>query len=631
MPSLAHVSIPVFSPSPSSGESVIDKGKTPARLQHKARTYSKDPLPVKPSDNAPRNARIVGREMNYHGAFYQLKIGEVELNEVGIDEILDYVSAQHLEEYENRQFEEEAELLRITEVEQDSQDLEDERKELERQQRRKEKALRKGTVAYQDTDDADAGATNGAGAAEIATGKHGRARPNYKPLFKQMKERRRRKRDPATGELMPLTDDDEEPAAVQSSEDEPQQPVSADRFRAVSEVQPKRQRRKRDPVTGELIAIEPAPRTIGADKKRRNRRKRHPLTGELMPLGWRYDQNAPSGSRASGGRHDVGVMSPAMKRLSISQEHTAQRVKLGHQSLSAESSSAAQGQQEDAGSTSDSEQSSAENAEVTIYKAVTKPLPTSSRGRLGVAAMLQLTGTSSVPESSPEPNTMISMVQPDARQVTNDTDSLNDDDELQEGEWIIEAVLAHHMSDPRTHAPELGKKPVMLYHVKWENFDEPSWEPIESFPDRSVVEAYQRRLDQNSAASKTKAEPVKHRVADVRVVQPTSISSVARQSSARTREAEPDDDTEDDGDEEEEGTYVVERIAAHRMSNPSTHGLDFGKQPVLLYQVKWKGYEGLTWEPMDSFEDRKVVHRYRQKVGLPDIEGEDEDEDEDMD
>ncbi|KAK5127865.1 hypothetical protein LTR85_004982 [Meristemomyces frigidus] len=636
MPSLAHVSIPVFSPSPSSGNSTVDKGKAPLKPQHKSRTYSEDPLPIKPSERAPRNARIVGREMNYYGAFYQLRIGDVEINEVGIDEILDYVSAQHLEEYETRQFEEEEEMLRIAEIEQERQDSEDERQELERERRRKEKALRKAAVFHQG---GNGGATNSADGTEVAVGKHGRARPNYKPFLKKLKERRRRKRDPTTGELMPLSDGDEEPAAVESSGDEAPQSISARKDGPSSGDQPKRRRRKRDPVTGELMPIEPAPRAMEANKKTRNRRRRHPLTGVLMPLGWRYDPDAPSGGRASGGRHgDDRVMSPAMKRLSISQEHAPKRVKLRHQSSSAESSSAPRKQQGDAESTSDSGESSEGVEEAPMPKAVNKPLPTSSRARLSVPAMLRSTATSSVLESFPERNTMTSMLQPRSIQPDTYDASEEDRDELQEGEWNIEAILAHRMSDPRTHAPELGKKPVMLYKVKWENFDEPSWEPIESFPDRSVVEEYQRRVEQSAAGGKAKAEPVDLRDPNGTAAPPRTNTAVARglsaQSDATKHRSEQEDDDDDDEDEHDEdeaegGSYVVERIDAHHMSDPRTHGLDFGKQPVMLYQVKWKGYETLTWEPMDSFEDRKVVHRYRQKVGLPDIEDEDEGEDED--
>lgn len=56
--------------------------------------------------------------------------------------------------------------------------------------------------------------------------------------------------------------------------------------------------------------------------------------------------------------------------------------------------------------------------------------------------------------------------------------------------WEIEAILAHGESDPRTHPADLGSKPVTLYQVKWEGFDEPTWEPADSFEDQSILDEY---------------------------------------------------------------------------------------------------------------------------------------------
>jgi hypothetical protein len=36
----------------------------------------------------------------------------------------------------------------------------------------------------------------------------------------------------------------------------------------------------------------------------------------------------------------------------------------------------------------------------------------------------------------------------------------------------------------------------------------------------------------------------------------------------------------------------------------------------MLYQVKWEGYPGTTWEPETSFGNMDVVREYQQKVGL---------------
>ena len=623
MPPLVSVSIPAYSPSSSSSGSYIDKGKAPVIPQPDRRTYNDEPLPVKLSDNSPLNARIIGRVLELNGAIYQLKIGEAEVNGVTIDEILDFVSAQHLEEYENQQFEEEAELLRIAEVEQ-------ERREEERQQRKRAEALRKGTVIYQEFDGTNDGNVDSTDGAEMHDGRHGRARPTYRHLFKKVKERRRRKRDPETGELMPLSDEEEEGvAAIESSDDELLPALRAagsyvplpEQQEPLSE-QPKRRRRKRDPRTGELVPLEAVKESIGPEKKKRHRRRRHPLTNELMPYGWRYDPNAPAERQASvGGEAGVGAMSPAMKRLSISQEHTAKRVKLDHQSSSATSSSALQVPPDVFESASDSEETSDDVQRSIVEGAIHRPVPGATRGQLGVAPMLNPTPVSTL-RSSPARNTMTSIVQPSAAALIEGEESEDEEDELAEGEWIIKAILAHHMSDPRTHLAELRKKPVMLYQVKWEGFDQPSWEPVESFPDRSVVQEYHQRI-QSQATGSDGDELAREEEETTVAAQASSLQITKPQSSRLGRQYGSEEDEED----EEEGTYEVERVVAHLMSDPLTHGPDFGKEPVMLYRVKWKGYEGLTWEPMDSFEDRRVIHSYRKKVGLPDIEGED-DEDE---
>lgn len=625
MPTLATISIPLSSRSPSSGDSSVGKFKAPVKPQRKRRTYSGDPLPVKPSDNAPRSARIVGREVNIHGAFYQLRVGDMELDDVALDEILDYVSAEHLEDYENGQFEEEAELIRVAEVE---QEREQELEAIERQQRRKEKALRKGTVSYQERDSADDALIDSAHAADVAAGRLGRARPTYKHLFKKVKVRRRRKRDPATGELMPLSEDDDDDGgmvAAQSSEEETQQPSRAPGAYVALPDPPKRKRRKHDPITGELLPLQLDARAIGEHKKKRSRRRRHPLTGQLMPLGWKSDVNVPSELQLSDGRDaEVGAMSPAMRSLSIAHEHTAKRVKLGPTLSSADSSPAAIAQQGDAEGTSSSGESSGEEARgEPAPRVISKSLPSAPRGMLSLAPPLRSATTSSVPESSPEPNTMTSIVHPMANVPANEN-GMDDDEEVEGDEWVIEAILAHHMSDPRTHPQELGKNPVMLYQVKWEGSDELSWEPIDSFSDRSVVDDYFRYQHKDRERDEQKSDGG---------VEAAEVLATSTEPQALVPATQPEKSGDSDDEDEvdvEEGTYVVETVTNHHMSDPKTHGPDFGKRPVMLYQVKWRGYEGFTWEPMDSFDDRKVIHSYRQRVGLPNIEGNDGDGDRDM-
>ena len=72
----------------------------------------------------------------------------------------------------------------------------------------------------------------------------------------------------------------------------------------------------------------------------------------------------------------------------------------------------------------------------------------------------------------------------------------NDGDESgaqEEEEYEVERILGHHTSDPRTHPSELGSKPVMLYRVKWRGYEEPTWEPISSFEESSMLQAYNKR------------------------------------------------------------------------------------------------------------------------------------------
>ncbi|KAH9825507.1 chromo domain-containing protein 2, partial [Teratosphaeria destructans] len=71
------------------------------------------------------------------------------------------------------------------------------------------------------------------------------------------------------------------------------------------------------------------------------------------------------------------------------------------------------------------------------------------------------------------------------------------------------------------------------------------------------------------------------------------------------------------GEEEEDDGYEIEAILAHELSDPRTHGPDLGAEAVMLYLVKWKGYQNPTWEPVGSFDDLGVVNEYRVGVGLP--------------
>ena len=74
-------------------------------------------------------------------------------------------------------------------------------------------------------------------------------------------------------------------------------------------------------------------------------------------------------------------------------------------------------------------------------------------------------------------------------------DEPGDDLDLDEDEFEVEAIVAHQLSDPRTHPKEFGKAPVILYQVKWKDYEQTTWEPATSFEDESVVKEYERRME----------------------------------------------------------------------------------------------------------------------------------------
>ncbi|KAH9816659.1 Voltage gated chloride channel, partial [Teratosphaeria destructans] len=220
MPPLAVVEIPVLGPSPARSTPPPprhDKGKAAAikRLPGRRDEESSTPLSIRLDQDAPRAATIIAREITDHGALYTLRIGEVEVPQVELDEILDYVSPEHLEAYESRQFVEEDEAQRVAEEA-------EMHARLAKLERMRERTKTKGVLVRGGggLDDVEASADG-----EVSTverGKHGRARPSYKAQFRVLKVRRRRKRHPVTGELMPLSDEDGDGdlAAWESSEDD---------------------------------------------------------------------------------------------------------------------------------------------------------------------------------------------------------------------------------------------------------------------------------------------------------------------------------------------------------------------------------------------------------------------------
>ena len=519
MPPLASIEIPVLTRPRFGLERPAGQGKTPIGRSYKPRMYYDEPLPTKPSENAPKNAQIVGRILDNSGVTYQLKIGDVEINDVGVDEILDYVSALDLEQYENREFEEEREVLKAYEAER-------ERVRHEQLERMKERAKRKGVVPYED----DTGTNDETEGGEENFGRHGRARPTYTHLFKKNKGRGRPRKDTATGSSRPLSDEE---GTEESSED--MSPAQASIMRPIAPLAelPKRRRRKRDKATGELLPLSPVAQASTLAKKQQ-RRRRHPLTGELMPVGWRYN---PIGRDDTYEKRQAGRSSPSFRKLSISQEHNAKRQKLETGSDNSRSPSPLPTKAElfaqfsphnaqtmkrngelkqNKNSITKSHYSEDDSDVVEVVKGSNFKLqPKPARSRLSNNVMLQSMISSSAANSSPEPEIRTSMLHPKAPKANvasasarkpptanpgrsreartsilnpsagraSSTDPLvrfseRDEDNgssLEDEEWFIEGILAHHWSDPRTHPLEFGEQPVMLYQVKWEGYKEPTW------------------------------------------------------------------------------------------------------------------------------------------------------------
>lgn len=479
----ANVEIPVFIRSiyrqPPTGY-----GVAPLKLHYDMGGRQDEPLSAMPSNLSPRNAKIIGRVMGLNGAFYQIKVGNVEIDNVSVDEILDYVSAQQLEDYENGQFEEEAEMIRVAEAY-------EEEERANRLQRRKERAKLKRIEVFQELDRTDESA--GTSGCEVAIGKHGRARPSYTHLYKGFNGQRTRKRNLPTGDSMPLIDDE---CVLSSSEDIPSAPIRRpDSYSTLPETL--HRSINNDMSRKEHITLSVATQSFDEEEKRQRRRK-YPVTGVLMPIGRSYNPDVPQASQDSSGKIAMlGRMSTIPKRLSLSQGHVAKRIKTGHSSLSARSLSPAI----DEGAVIASFSSENDNNEAFVASApILSPSPTDMRVVSSVKPHLQAKESFYDPETSPERNTMTSILDPFTAPVTSREQSA---DNVGDDEWFLECILTHKLSDPRTHPPELGKKPVTLYCVKWEGFDDPTWEPIESFPDRSVVDDYYCRIAAKSKGKHT--------------------------------------------------------------------------------------------------------------------------------
>lgn len=553
------------------------KRRQPSPLKQKQRKYDDGPLPIKPSDHAPLKARIVGRVFEGGVVTFELKIGDTVMNDIGLEEVLDYVSPYHLEEYENEAFREQEEVLRIAEEE-------DRLRREEEYERRKQRAKNKGVAILQQTsmsEDEQDGATE----YDAASGRHGRPRPSYKKdLLKVRQRRRRRKRDPVTQELLPRSDDEED--ILDQDQEDHQDSSSDDRFDrkhdpiSLKNSLPIRRRRKRDPITGVLMPLDStnkqhstskthespsndagsraslqAEATAFFEKAKRPRRRRHPITKELMPLGWIYDPEAEKQqSRA-------GIKVPSLQRLTFSKENEPKRRRLERNMSSSGASGSPyttnqntkgptkaaltafkQGDVISVGSDSAEDDIPVAPAEhkprllrrgvggATVSQKAAKSVSNDGRSGRSNSAVLpvrmspkKLTqsrkaspssnssiislqvngGDSSSGEEHAPPRTGSSTVMVPRRSTAAEQPSSaaeSDDDELAADEYVVQAILAHGLTKPIEHPSHVGKRAVMLYKVQWEGWEMPTWEPLSSFQGAmDVVREYQDKVGMKEA------------------------------------------------------------------------------------------------------------------------------------
>ena len=548
----------------------------PSPLKQKQRKYDDGPLPVEASDHAPLNARIVNRVFEGGVVTFELKIGDTVMNGIGLEEVLDYVSPYHLEEYENEAFKLEEEMLRIA-------DEEDQRLQEEEKERRKWRAKNKGVAVMQDSsmsDDSQEDATE----YDAATGTNGRLRPSYKKdLLKVRQRRRRRKRDPVTGELLPRSDDeeviprrqvqqDDQDSSSDDRSDRKRDPVSMDNL-------PIRRRRKRDPITKELLPLdspnghqptpkthEPQPKDAGSgsslqamataffEKQKRPRRKRHPLTNVLMPLGWSYDPEAEKQQR------QAGIKVSSIQRLSLSNENQPKRRRL-ERNISSSGGS----------------------------------------------------GTPHKPSQDTKVPTKAALMAFQQGDVI-DVDSHSVEDEIQ---------VTPAAAKPKLLRRGVGGAAVNQKAVKLESNDGRSRQSLSTV---LPVHASQKKLVQSrkpSSSSNSSIIPLQvdesssEEEEEELIAAPRAGPSnvvVPRQSTAAK---EPSSAGGSDDDELPADEYVVQAILAHGPSKPIEHPNHVGKKVVMLYKVKWEGWEAPTWEPLSSFSGAMdLVREYQEKVNM---------------
>lgn len=620
-----------------------------------ARQYPDGPLPLQPSTDAPRKARITGRVVDDDGVSYTLMIGQIPMDGIGVHEILEFVSAYDLEEYENTQFIEEVENRKIAKA---AEEAEWEARRL----RKLEKIRKKGLVVEDRNDDPESNEES-----DVAVGRHGRARPTYTHLYKlpggskDGTVRRRRKRDPSTGELMPLSDE-EMVQQVESSDDEPRRTASRPEASRSSTLAlglelPKRRRRKRDPLTGELMPLSGDDNNMStSDGGPALQRHARPTTAHTMEL--------PDRSSLSRTMELSVKTSPARRAtLNVEVNRSSEETPRSRSIMQppGRSSSARQAPYNTAADVQKRRRRRRDPRTGELLPLTPEPVRNAVRNMPPSRSTLQQTEerkkrprrrrhpiTSELMplgwvydpdaeartgsyETTAEVSSMhsLSITPRDSKRVKLGSEPSSEEDQRQaaassphtrrsqvvemessseeESQDELSSVQLSAVTAPvkATTTQVRSPKQGMLQRA---DSSSSNGEPITlaSFLSTTATGNPQEDEDEDDTSSEASSEIQVHN-------KPAPQKTSMIQPMAAQEDSDDEDSEDEDGSGLDEGEYFVEGILAHHWSDPRTHP---GKPQTMLYHTKWEGYADPTWEPATSFPDQSVVEAYRKHVGL---------------
>lgn len=175
--------------------------------------------------------------------------------------------------------------------------------------------------------------------------------------------------------------------------------------------------------------------------------------------------------------------------------------------------------------------------------------------------------------------------------------------DAEEENFVTEKVL-----DKRT--TQTG---VVEYFVKWEGFEseDNTWEPIEYLNCPDLIEAFEKKLKQNSKKSDKSEGNSKKKSSDQNNNKENKKKEKETESKGNKKDSDkgkaPEEDIVELGDTEDEEEFVVENIVEKRS----------GKNGKVEYLVKWKGYDSKdnTWEEKDSLDCKDLITKFEKKNG----------------